>query len=218
MVVSDSPMSDGTSTIRVCLPSARVSSRVATWPCAQGDFSASCAMSSYVVTHSWTHDQLSLLTSFTPPPYRVGSPATMCPKTRDRLLCHHVSQVPRPTPMPPCIPGPVSGSRATTCINTHGQLSYLCPLRGGLLCRRVSWDSHPFPCRHVSQHTWPTFLSLPLAGWTPMLPCVVEPVVSFLLSTPLRGGLLYCHMSLNPWTTSFSPPPCEVGSPTTRCT
>jgi hypothetical protein len=50
-----------------------------------------------------------------------------------------------------------------------------------------------------------------------MPPCVIEPVVSFLLST-WRAGLLYHHVSPDPWPASFSVPSCGVGSSATRCT
>jgi hypothetical protein len=134
-------------------------------------------------------------------PCRVGSPAATCPQTRSWLPYHYLS----PTHGRHLLsPSPCRvGSCVTTCLWTRDQLPSLVPLWGGLPCQHVSLDAwladdrsrldalsvrseiklRPtcLPSRHVfmDPHS------------VPMPPHVHEPVICFLLSTPLQGELPY---------------------------
>jgi hypothetical protein len=116
------------------------------------------------------------------------------------LSCHHASPDQRSTPVPPYVPRHVAsfllfascGVDSPTAMYpcTHGCLSSLCPLLGGLLVPshvpETTWSrSRTTMCPPES---WSTSLSPPLAGWAPMLPCVSGPM----------ARLSYCHVSSDP--------------------
>jgi hypothetical protein len=175
---------------------------MATWPCTQGDCSASCVMSSRVITRPQTHNWLlchhmspdpwltlvspsvptSVVDFLISAPCGVDSYATMCHRTRGQLPSLHLAGW---ATVPPCVPRPVAGF-------------LLCALLwGGLLCHQVYPYSRLAPV--------PPHVPKPVAGFFLSAACEVDPLPPG-VPRPTTGSRTATIP--DPWLASLSLPPC----------